>query len=171
MNIPLGYRRLACGEITRGGDELLREDGRHEKLWAENLGKTVRDYEYWAKTYPQIITIRKIEEKSTWIAVSERQPAKQDFNEHGYVLYRDACGRVAEGSQGSYNADNATHWMPIPDPPKPVVEPIIVRVDQGLRGRREVVFEKDGSIKVDCTIVDSFTMDKIIARREEVMKS
>lgn len=177
MNIPSGYRRLVNGEIIQAGDLQQWYGASPRPVPSVWEGRATGSSGFEPMDSYQIL--REIVEGSPWIAISERKPEIGRavlFSEDPQRIHSSEAeyawvGRMqVDGSVKNSKLRGANFWMEIPAP-LAVVEPVFVQ--EGGRGgsKHEVTFEKDGSIKVGCTTVDSTTMDKIVARRKEVMES
>lgn len=173
MNIPPGYRRLERGETILATDRYTGDGTGDDTLISDSnikdwIGRAIRDCtdRYTEPSYGAVWQIlRRI---SPWVFVGEALP-----DEEGYYFVKNPNlpGDSGRGyfykKAGAFNLTNVTHWMKIPELPTPIAPPIYIQEGPY---QREIIFNKDGSIKAGCADISASQMDAIVKRWEEVKK-
>jgi hypothetical protein len=117
----MNYRFLNLGEIIQGGDLYLTEEGMSPARHVIGLKIDETSLNYFMRAAPI---------ESTWIAITERKPTREDgiqIDLHDYEFYvlarRDIGGGVGQILLRAIDdvmefSHLYTHWMPIPHLPK-----------------------------------------------------
>lgn len=172
------YRKLEPNEVIQEGDRYLCDsyvsDGVFQRqaiyAYTGNFGRKVGDCEagFWRRPVEEDWFIRYRAGKDGWISMSDRRPTKDDYGADGYhyerylLFFED--GRVQVGAENSRISTNATHWMPMPRPPAPVVRRVKVRGE-------DVVPQPDGSVKVGCTTIVRSEFNEIVRQWSAMLEA
>lgn len=160
------YTRLVKGEPISRDDGYFNSRGRFFAFGFDMKGRTYGD----RRTSEEFPYYRPGRPEFAWRPIDEltgsSSCASCAFTKHPGQA-SNYCDYVWIGAE-SYNRKDATHFCILPTKVlAPKVQPIYINEGSS---QREVTIAKDGSLNVGCVKIDKDTVEKIIARRTEVMK-
>lgn len=172
MKIPNGFKELQNGEAIQASDVVQwSQDNLQYDYCRHHVGKILGEDGFRRDTTTKWRILRKID--SPWISIKERLPESTDWyfvsfrSIKGGFAWWDSVGKTwtdVSGLRRITRTEEIKEWMEIPERlPEPIFPPITIQ-EGGSTREHELIFNKDGSIKAGCAIIDKEKMEEIIER-------